>query len=323
MPVGPISPPNLFTAYGLHRYHKRLGDAAWVDQQLHAPTTRFLVVKAGEPLIVPDEPPRAATFTADETAELLPQAESITLLGSVEGRCYAALGLQPDGTMPTALRARGIFQNLRHVAPLIDRHSAGLLAYAQAMTYWHCRHRFCGLCGHPTESVHGGHLRRCTHPGCEAEHFPRVDPAIIVLVTHEDRCLLARQPHWPPRRYSILAGFVEPGESLEDAVAREVWEETGVILRAVVYQSSQPWPFPASLMLGFTAEAADPHIRRHDGELEDARWLSREALQNALRSGEIELPSSISISRHLITQWFDADSLGPPAGARQDDRLPS
>jgi NAD+ diphosphatase len=202
---------------------------------------------------------------------------------------------------------------LRRVAPLLDRHTAGLLAYAQAMAYWHHRHRFCGVCGHLTESVQGGHLRVCTDPACRANHFPRTDPAIIVLVTHGERCLLARQAHWPAKRYSIIAGFVEPGESLEDAVAREVKEETGVALRAITYQSSQPWPFPKSLMVGFFAEAVDPRIHRHDGELEDVRWITRTALRTALECGQLGLPSPISISRRLITRWFDAGDLGPLA----------
>ena len=307
-----------FTAYGIERRHEKLQDTAWVEQQLNAPITRFLVVCGDKHLIVEGRAPRSALLTPDDAAPLLSRADSVTFLGRMNGENYVALGFdsqEHDVLLSIAERAR--FQNLRHVALLADRCTGGLLAYAQAMTYWHRRHRFCGVCGYPTESTHGGHLRVCTNPGCETAHFPRTDPAIIVLVTHEDRCLLARQPHWPEKRYSIIAGFVEPVESLEEAVAREVREETGVTLQRVRYHSSQPWPFPKSLMLGFVAEAADPKIHRNDGELEDVRWLSRTALKAALEQGSVVLPSPISISRRLITQWFDAGSLGPLDAVRQ------
>lgn len=307
-----------FTAYGFERYHEKLPDTAWVDRQLKASTTRFLIVRGDEHLIVEGGAPKAVTLTGDEARPLLSQTDSVTFLGRVDNTGYVVLGFDPDtDRVPATVADRGHFQTLRHVAPLVDRRTGGLLAYAQAMVHWHHDHRFCGVCGHPTQSAHGGHLRVCTHPACETAHFPRTDPAIIVLVAHEERCLLARQPHWRPRQYSIIAGFVEPVESLEEAVAREVREETGVTLRSMTYQSSQPWPFPKSLMLGFVAQAADPTIHRNDGELEDVRWVSRVALKSALERGEIRLPSSISISRRLITQWFDAGSLGSLASVSQ------
>lgn len=301
-----------FTQYDVERFHAQLQDAAWVEQQLRASTTRFLIVQGDEHLISGGRAPELITFMSDNAVHLLPHAESVTLLGRTDGESYVALGFDHlTHPLPDLITERGSFQNLRHIAPLLDRRTGGLLAYAQAMVYWHHHHRFCGVCGHLTESTHGGHLRACTHPECGTTHFPRTDPAIIVLVTHEGRCLLARQPHWPEKRYSIIAGFVEPGESLEEAVAREVNEETGVALRSIAYQSSQPWPFPKSLMLGFFAEAADAQIHRNDGELEDARWLSRKVLKTALERGDVVLPSAISISRRLITQWFNAGTLGP------------
>jgi NAD+ diphosphatase len=151
-------------------------------------------------------------------------------------------------------------------------------------------------------------MRVCENPECGQLHFPRTDPAIIVRVTNDNQCLLGRQGRWPEGRYSNIAGFVEPGESLETAVAREVWEEAGIHLASITYHSSQPWPFPSSLMLGFTATADSGNIKRQDSELEDARWFTREEIHDGLLSGKLSMPSSYSISFHLIEDWFNAES---------------
>jgi len=174
------------------------------------------------------------------------------------------------------------------------------------MMHWHARHRFCGVCGESAEPRDAGHVRACTSPACGAIHFPRTDPAVIVLVTRGDRTLLGRQPVWDAGRYSTLAGFVEPGESLEDAVAREVHEETGVRLSSVRYHSSQPWPFPSSLMVGFTAEAASDEITIDPDELEDARWFTRDEIRREMDAGTFLLPSEISIAYRLIAEWLNA-----------------
>jgi NAD+ diphosphatase len=179
------------------------------------------------------------------------------------------------------------------------------------MTYWHHRHRFCGVCGSPTDSIEGGFQRLCANPDCGHRHFPRTDPAIIVLVTSGERGLLGRQPSWPKGMYSTIAGFVEPGETLEDAVIREVREETNIELCRVHYHSSQPWPFPSSLMLGFSAQAASSEIRVDEYELENACWFTREELTRKLLANVLRLPSPMSISFRLIEDWFDAGSCGP------------
>jgi len=189
---------------------------------------------------------------------------------------------------------------------LLDEHNCALLAYAKAMVYWHERHRFCGSCGSPTASVDGGFMRVCAGEQCGQQQFPRTDPAIIVLVTSGNRCLLGRQPSWPKGMYSTLAGFVEPGESLEAAVIREVREESGVEVAGMGYFASQPWPFPSSLMLGFTAQAASETIHLGPDELEHARWFTRKEMRDMLQQGTLKLPFKLAISFHLIENWFDA-----------------
>ncbi len=188
------------------------------------------------------------------------------------------------------------------MAPGLPADDAGLLAYARALSIWRSRQRFCGICGAPTFPDRAGHLIRCSNDRCGHEFFPRIDPAIIVLVTDGEHALLGRQAGWPPGRYSTIAGFVEPGESLEDAVAREVLEETGVQILNTRYDSSQPWPFPSSLMVGFQATARPGSAIRVGEELEDAQWFTR----NQVRSEGIPLvPPSHSISFRLISAWLE------------------
>jgi NAD+ diphosphatase len=202
------------------------------------------------------------------------------------------------GELPRRLGAQP--RSLRDVGHLLSDRDAGLLVHAVGLANWHSTHPRCPRCGAPTASTRGGAVRRCPEDG--SEHFPRTDPAVIVLVTDGgDRCVLGRQPIWPAGRYSTLAGFVEPGESAEQAVVREVLEETGVRVRDVAYSASQPWPFPASLMLGFTA-VCDPDAVpvASDGELEDVRWFHRDEL----RDGTAMLPTPVSIAYKLITDWL-------------------
>ena len=178
------------------------------------------------------------------------------------------------------------FHDLRLTIDLDDRH-AGVLAYARALLYWHYRNAHCGFCGAPSRLESAGHRLVCSDAECARESFPRIDPAMIVLVTHGDTCLLGHNPRWPERRYSTLAGYVEPGESLEDAVAREVYEEARVRLADVRYLSSQPWPFPASAMCGFYAEATSRDCAPSD-EMEQLRWLSAGELARAIEEDEIQ-----------------------------------
>ena len=298
---------NTFTALRIDRLPRKRRDPAWVTAQLEAPDARFLMVWESKVLMTSEPTPHPICLGAKRAEGLLERADAVILLGEKEGYTYVALGLPPGGGQPpTRLTELGTFRRLRAVAPLLDGEAAGLLAYAKAMVQYHQGHQFCTTCGSPTKAEEGGHLRVCTSAQCGQQDFPRSDPAIIVLVRSGERCLLGRQPAWPEHLYSIIAGFVEPGESLEAAVAREVREETGIQVRQVRYNSSQPWPFPRSLMIGFTAEAKTTAIRLRDGELEDARWLSREEIQQEMKRGTLQLPSSISISHRLIETWFDA-----------------
>jgi NAD+ diphosphatase len=198
--------------------------------------------------------------------------------------------------------------DLRAIGSALDDRDAGLLTAAVALARWHDRHHCCPVDGTPTEVVSGGWVRRC--PADQSEHFPRTDPAVIMLI-HDggDRCILGRQAVWPEGRYSILAGFVEPGESAEAAVAREVDEEVGLAITDVTYAGSQPWPFPASLMLGYTARAVgslEPTLR--DGELADGRWFSRAEI----RAGVVTLPPPVSIAHRILTDWLAAGPTGSP-----------
>lgn len=200
--------------------------------------------------------------------------------------------------------------DLRRTGPLLSEEDASLWAYARALAWWHRRHRFCPVCGAATRTVDGGHRRVCTAEACGSEQHPRTDPAVIVLVTHGEQCLLARSPRFPPGMYSALAGFVEPGESLEDCVRREVFEEVGVRVEDVRYHSSQPWPFPQSLMVGFLARATHTELKLDPVEIEDAFWLEREVLSDEARWEGFSVPPPFAIARRLMQAWLDASS-GP------------
>jgi len=307
----PCSDLNYFTAHPIDRVYARQNDAAWISEQLQAPDSRFILVWQHKQLFTTSTPPNPVFLTQEDIQVLNGHIESTIFLGEAKEHAYFAMGLSDNTTAPPpALAEHGQFQDLRHIGTLLDRWEGELLAYARAMTYWHHQNRFCGICGAPTQSQSGGHRRVCTNAACGQEHFPRTDPAIIVLVTMGERCLLGRQARWPKGRYSTIAGFVEPGESLEDAVIREVMEETGVQAHKVTYCASQPWPFPSSLMLGFNAEALTEDIHLNDGELETARWFSREDIRHGLEKGSFQLPSAISISHRLIKSWFDKGDQG-------------
>jgi NAD+ diphosphatase len=235
-------------------------------------------------------------------ADCPPDAE-LVFLGLLEGRaCFAPV--PREGAQGPAYAMPRAWQIMQLLAPP----ELAIYGAARSLVDWHARHRFCARCGAGTRLVKGGWQRHCDN--CGADHFPRTDPVTIMLVEHEGRLLLGRQKHFPPKMYSALAGFIEPGETIEEAVAREIREEAGLCVRNVRYIASQPWPFPSQLMIGCTAVADDPALTIDTAELEDARWFTRAELLEARAAGEagtglLALPRPFAIAHHLIAWWLD------------------
>ncbi|UEM02951.1 NAD(+) diphosphatase [Skermanella rosea] len=296
--------PNFYAGGVLDRVSAQRKDQDWIDALFAAAETRIVPIWRAQNFVAEGaDLPRAGLLSLAD----LPEGAETMLLGLLDGTAYFAADLShiEDPAAHPNLAGRGSFADLRSFGPLMAPEEGNILAYARGLTWWHARHRFCGVCGHPTVSADAGHVRRCTNPDCATPHFPRTDPAVIMLVHDGDRCLLGRQSRFPPGMYSTLAGFVEPGESLEEAVAREVLEETGIRVGEVTYHSSQPWPFPSSLMLGFHAEAVSRDISIDQDELEDAGWFTRdEILTTWGEGGTHRLPRPDSISRRLIEGWL-------------------
>jgi NAD+ diphosphatase len=278
---------NIFAGPYLDRAAHLREDPEWFASALADDRSRAIPVWNSRNLIAEGDSPSAVFLDLNFVPPERRNSSDLILLGRFRDVSYFAYEIESIET-PNLLPGTR-FEDLRLVASVLPIDESGLLGYARAILSWRRRHRFCGICGARTLSAKSGHVLVCTDPSCRHEQFPRIDPAIIVLVSDGERALLGRQSSWPPGRYSTIAGFVEPGESLEDAVAREVLEETGIQVDRIEYHSSQPWPFPASLMLGFTAHA-------------DARWFSRAEVAS---NGTL-LPPRQSISFRLIEHWFDA-----------------
>lgn len=298
-----VRPYNPFSSAFLDRRSECRRDADW---QLAARTEAgtFFMVGHGTLQLVRHQPhPGIAFLPGDHPLVAGASDTELVLLGWYEGH---RLVLVESSTETANLPAGATFEELRPLLPELEAEEAELLAYARALLVWRARHRHCSVCGARTRPGSAGHVMRCVRPGCAEQFFPRIDPAIIVLVTAGDQALLGRQTTWQAGRYSTLAGFVEPGESLEDAVAREVLEESSVRVTGLRYFASQPWPFPSSLMLGFHASAARTLIHL-DGELEDARWFTAAEIE---RSPGF-LPQRHTIARRLIEAWFD-ETIGRP-----------
>ena len=229
------------------------------------------------------------------------------LLGLEGERALLAVDLDAVGAAERAsLAEQGRVVALREAGVELEHSEAGLAAYLTALLNWHRRHGFCANCGAPTAVAEGGASRRCAR--CGATHFPRTDPVVIMTVEHDSKLLLGRRSGWPRPRCSVLAGFVSPGESAEEAVVREVREESGILARDPVYVATQPWPFPASLMLGFDALSDGGEPRPRDGELEEVGWFTLDDVRAAVNGSnpELELPSPVSIARYLIERWVAA-----------------
>jgi NAD+ diphosphatase len=271
---------------------------------------RFVPLWRSRSLIDDSGEEHIAVYLKPGELEHLESIQPPTLLGTDGKRYFFAISINDEQAKRVIEHHPGAnFVDLRLASVNMDAKHAGVLAYAKALHYWQYRQNFCGVCGAPTILQSSGHKLVCSHDDCSRLFFPRIDPAIIVLVSHGDACLLGRNASWPPKRFSTLAGFVEPGESLEDAVAREVHEEAGVQLRQIEYVSSQPWPFPASAMCGFFAEASSMDCATSD-ELEELRWFTVEQLIAAVENDEVLLSPSVSIAFRLLAEWFEEDGGG-------------
>jgi NAD+ diphosphatase len=298
-------PPIVFTASPLDRASARRGDPAWMAARLADPTSRFLPLRELKPLVRPGPAPVLAWQKAAAVDEAFGLGEAAVLLGVDGGVCHFAVDADGGKT-----EFDGKFIDARTIAPQLPAGDAAIMAQARSLIDWHRRHRFCANCGKASVPDQGGYARRCTDSACGALHFPRTDPVAIMLVVHGSDCLLGRQSRFMPGVYSALAGFLEPGESIEEAVRREVAEEAGITVGAVRYLASQPWPFPSSLMIGCLGTALDRVITRDGDELEDVRWFTRdEVAAMAARSGDPSanprLPAPMSLAFQLAQIWLD------------------
>jgi NAD+ diphosphatase len=301
--------PRLNTFAGLSlildRIAERRDESAWIIEQADSTDARYLLLDtAGEAFMWRDRD--ELRWLGNSEREQWFAGVSPSLLGVAGQRPHFLLVLGDDAdanALEEALSARRM--SLRGAGLQLAADEAGLFAYAKGLSHWQRETRHCVGCGAPLQLVAAGHRAQCTNPDCARLHFPRTDAAVIMLVEHDGACLLGRQAGWPPGRYSTLAGFVEPGESLEDAVRREVAEESGVIVDEVRYHSSQPWPMPASLMVGFIATAASRRIVMRDHELEDARWFTPQQIVDGIADGSFVPSTALSVSYQLLAHWLE------------------
>jgi NAD+ diphosphatase len=300
-----------FTGEELDRAAEHRDDPGWLAAQAADPAARAVLAGDGGIHVTDGSEPRLALVPLAPLASPEPLLLGLDAAGPVfavdaDGRANGAprpvIGARGEGDRDPGTGTRPL--GLRAAAAALPPADAGLAAHAAALLNWHRRHGHCAVCGAPTSVAAGGIIRVCD--SCGTQHHPRTDPVVIMLVTDGDRVLLGRQPTWPQGRYSALAGFVEPGESLEAAVAREVREEAGVEVGPPAYVASQPWPFPTSLMLGFTAPWRTGQPRRVDAELEDVRWFTRAHVEAAIagRDSPLGLPPRFAIARRLLEHWL-------------------
>jgi len=309
-----MSRTHTFAGSPLDRASHRRSDADWLQERLQDPSTRVIPLWQLKPLVseVADRGLAAAWQPPEAVREHLSSGAEVILLGVSEGVAHFAVdvvpapGPEPDGP----LSGRGKFMDLRTAAAQLSAHDSAILAQAKALLGWHAHHRFCSACGSETRAAEAGYMRRCPRETCKAQHFPRTDPVVIMLPVRGDRCLVGRQPTFPQGMYSALAGFMEPGETIEEAVRREVMEEAGVRVSRVWYHSTQPWPFPSSLMIGCFADAETDEIVLGPSELEEARWVPRDLLRAVLDGAKdlgLRVPAPLAIAHQLMRAWVKGE----------------
>ncbi|MEI7925205.1 MAG: NAD(+) diphosphatase [Chloroflexota bacterium] len=298
---GSASGPHVFSSNPLDRVGGSRGDEAWLRSRIDDPRGRYLPFRELKPGVRADEGVRLGWLDRETVGPLAAHPETV-LLGVLDDVPHFAL--HADGVEAAAFEALE-YRDARGVAMDLAATEAGMLAQGRSMLEWHATNRFCPQCGSATTPIEGGARRLCA--GCAARSYPRVSPSMIVLVEREDRCLLARRRNGPPNRFSCLAGYLETGESIEDAVVREVFEESGVRVDEVRYHSSQPWPFPATLMIGCFAQATAWDIEVDGTEIAEARWVTRDEARRALEGSnpDLAVPDRIAIAHHLIRAWID------------------
>ena len=305
-PDGPLA----FAANPLDRAEHLRGQDAAIDGLMALPEARFVVFWKLKPLFETGESPRLLWVNGHAARPFIENGANWVFLGLLKREPYFAVDVsalaEPERDGPFA--GLGTFLDPLRAAATLSADDMGIIAQAKALIDWHGRRTFCSVCGHHTVMRQSGTSRQCTNSDCRAHHFPRTDPVVIMLALSADgnQCLLGRQSMFPPKMYSALAGFIEPGESLEEGVRREVLEEAGVSVGDVRYHSSQPWPFPMSLMIGCHCVAEDDTIDVSGDELEEARWFDKDLVREALegkRQDALWMPPPFAIAHQLIKSW--------------------
>ena len=302
--------PNVFANSPLDRAAHLRTNQEWLAGALADKRTLFIPVWKLRPFLIKNREGRreAGWITAELALPLMRPGATTVFLGVMRDMPHFAIDVSggPDPSADGVLAGLGHFADLRTVAEEIDPGDAAILAQAKSIIDWHQRHGFCANCGGPTSQADAGYKRYCV--ACNTEHFPRTDPVVIMLALHGDSCLLGRQEKWPAGFYSALAGFVEPGETIEEAVARELTEEAGIKIGDVLFHSTQPWPYPSSLMIGCFARATTTDVTVDMTELSDARWFTRAEVKDALEKrgkGDLRLPPPLAIAHQLVKSWIE------------------
>ena len=298
---------NTFAGNPLDRAGERRGDEAWTAARLADPDALLLPLHDGRPLIetAPDGGVRLGYAPATMASALAAGGEGLAFLGLWKSTAVFALDLD-DAADAAAFREYGAFEELRPVLAGLPAADAAIAGTAKALFEWRRRHRFCAACGQPSRSAEAGWKRIC--PACEVEHFPRTDPVAIMLAVRGERCLLGRSPRFPPGMFSALAGFVEPGETIEEACARELKEEAGLEAERVRYLFSQPWPFPSSLMIGLVAEVGEGVEAAQPDEIEELRWFTRDEARRLCTDEPVDgcfVPPPTAIARQILRVWSE------------------